>query len=256
MAHRGGPGHPRPSYRALLGTALLAAGDAQGGAPHNDASDRRCIAGRSSRRPTARPVTGNLVVARAGARRQRPDLAKARDVLERAYGFLLEGIANVRDVGLRRSYLNKVIANREHSRGVGRRRHGAQTAAPARPRASDHPSPMSTKTIVERLADTGLRLNGLRERRAAIRIVLTSRKRSRYPAPSACCLFLQRDDCTRVAESHRAGGRGRRQSRSARSNPISRGPTRTEIALLLHTPASATQVNQRSRIVAPLLAAG
>ncbi len=39
--------------------------------------------------------------------------AKAREALARAYDFLLEGIANLRDEGLRRNFLNKVPANRE-----------------------------------------------------------------------------------------------------------------------------------------------
>ena len=38
---------------------------------------------------------------------------EARAALERAYKFLLEAIANVRDEGLRRNYLNKVAENRE-----------------------------------------------------------------------------------------------------------------------------------------------
>ena len=38
---------------------------------------------------------------------------EARAALERAYKFLLEAIANVRDEGLRRNYLNKVPENRE-----------------------------------------------------------------------------------------------------------------------------------------------
>jgi signal transduction histidine kinase/tetratricopeptide (TPR) repeat protein len=39
--------------------------------------------------------------------------AEARTALEQAYKFLLEAISNVRDEGLRRNYLNKVIENRE-----------------------------------------------------------------------------------------------------------------------------------------------
>src|SRR5439155_12370258 len=39
--------------------------------------------------------------------------AKANKALEQAYDFLLASIANMRDEGLRRNYLNKVAANRE-----------------------------------------------------------------------------------------------------------------------------------------------
>ena len=39
-------------------------------------------------------------------------MKEAREALDRAYDILLEGIQNIRDVGLRRSYLNKVAINR------------------------------------------------------------------------------------------------------------------------------------------------
>src|SRR6266487_1742722 len=39
--------------------------------------------------------------------------AEARDALKMAYNFLLQGIASLQDVGLRRNYLNKVAINRE-----------------------------------------------------------------------------------------------------------------------------------------------
>src|SRR5688500_5182152 len=38
---------------------------------------------------------------------------EARKALDRVYDFLIEGIQNIRDVGLRRNYLNKVAVNRE-----------------------------------------------------------------------------------------------------------------------------------------------
>ena len=39
--------------------------------------------------------------------------AEAREALKTAYDFLLQGIASLRDVGLRRNYLNKVTINKE-----------------------------------------------------------------------------------------------------------------------------------------------
>ena len=80
--------------------------------------------------------------------------------LERAYQFLLENIANLRDIGLRRSYLNKVAINREilaawvtagQRRGLPAERLFAHLAVEANPREP-----------FQRLADTGLRLNTLR----------------------------------------------------------------------------------------------
>jgi GAF domain-containing protein/DNA-binding response OmpR family regulator len=83
----------------------------------------------------------------------------AREALERAYDFLLAGITNLRDEGLRRNYLNKVKANRELLQfwvKDGRER----KLAPERLYA--HLAIESNlREPFQRLADTGLRLNGL-----------------------------------------------------------------------------------------------
>ena len=83
----------------------------------------------------------------------------AREALERAYDFLLEGIASVHDEGLRRNYLNKVAANREllqywvkdgRKRKLPKERLFAHLAIES-----------GLREPFQRLADTGLRLNGL-----------------------------------------------------------------------------------------------
>src|SRR5439155_1079827 len=80
--------------------------------------------------------------------------------LERAYGFLLDGIASLSDEGLRRSYLNKRASYRdlvhawiEHAR---RRRYSAKR------RTAHLAGDADLRAPFERLVDTGVRLNELR----------------------------------------------------------------------------------------------
>jgi PAS domain S-box-containing protein len=83
----------------------------------------------------------------------------AREALQRAYDFLLESIAGLRDEGLRRNYLNKVAVNREllqywikdgTLRKLPRERLYAHLAIET-----------NVREPFQRLADTGLRLNAL-----------------------------------------------------------------------------------------------
>ncbi|MCB9110069.1 MAG: GAF domain-containing protein [Anaerolineales bacterium] len=83
----------------------------------------------------------------------------ALQALERAHGFLLQDIANLRDEGLRRNYLNKVASNRallqfwvkdSTSRGLPEEKVFAHLAVETNPREP-----------FKRLTDTGLRLNAL-----------------------------------------------------------------------------------------------
>jgi signal transduction histidine kinase len=84
---------------------------------------------------------------------------EARAALERAYKFLLEAIANVRDEGLRRNYLNKVAENRELltfwvedslKRKLSRKRIFAHLFIES-----------NVREPFKRLTDTSLRLNAL-----------------------------------------------------------------------------------------------
>ncbi len=82
-----------------------------------------------------------------------------REALERAYDFLLEAIANLRDEGLRRNYLNKVAANRELLQFWVK--DGARRKL-SKERLFAHLTIESNlREPFKRLADTGLRLNAL-----------------------------------------------------------------------------------------------
>jgi tetratricopeptide (TPR) repeat protein len=121
----------------------------------------------------------------------------AREALERAYDFLLEGIASVRDEGLRRNYLNKVAANRAllqfwvkdgRKRKLPRQRLFAHLAIES-----------SLREPFQRLADTGLRLNSLHSL-AEIQTFLVE-EATELTGGERVALVLDKEDGMEVAES-------------------------------------------------------
>ncbi|HVM71673.1 MAG TPA: GAF domain-containing protein, partial [Anaerolineales bacterium] len=121
----------------------------------------------------------------------------AREALERAYSFLLEGIANVRDEGLRRNYLNKVPANREllqywvkdgRKRKLPRARLFAHLAIES-----------GLREPFQRLADTGLRLNALHSL-AEIQTFLVE-EATELTGGERVALILEKEDGWEIAES-------------------------------------------------------
>jgi tetratricopeptide (TPR) repeat protein len=89
---------------------------------------------------------------------------EAREALDRAYEFLLDGIQNIRDMGLRRNALNKVPENREllnywSKDWLKRNGKGASRFAAVMPHLAIE---SNVREPFKRLADTGLRLNVLK----------------------------------------------------------------------------------------------
>ena len=88
---------------------------------------------------------------------------EAREALDKAYEFVLESIENVRDEGLRRNLLNKVLENREllqYWAKEWQKRNSKNTSryAPVMPHLAIE---SNVREPFKRLADTGLRLNTL-----------------------------------------------------------------------------------------------
>jgi len=88
---------------------------------------------------------------------------EAREALDKAYEFVLESIENVRDEGLRRNLLNKVLENREllqYWAKEWQKRNSKNTSryAPVMPHLAIE---SNLREPFKRLADTGLRLNTL-----------------------------------------------------------------------------------------------
>jgi GAF domain-containing protein/tetratricopeptide (TPR) repeat protein len=84
---------------------------------------------------------------------------KADEALEMAYDFLLKGIANLHDHGLRRNYLNKVIINREIIQAWGQ--HATKHKLPWERRFAHLAVESSLREPFERLAEISLELNAL-----------------------------------------------------------------------------------------------
>ncbi len=85
---------------------------------------------------------------------------QAWTALEQAYRFMLEGVKNVRDEGLRRSFLNKVPVNRHIT--LAWVQQAARRALPEEQRLAHLLLPSDVGEPFKRLVDTGVRLNEIR----------------------------------------------------------------------------------------------
>ncbi|HTR57033.1 MAG TPA: GAF domain-containing protein, partial [Casimicrobiaceae bacterium] len=174
---------------------------------------------------------------------------QAHEALERAYGFLVDRIAHLRDEGLRRNYLNKIPFNREiiaawladgTKQKVPKQRLFAHLAVEA-----------DVREPFQRLADTGLRLNALHSA-GEIQTFLVD-EATELSGAERVLLVLERDGKRELAHSLMPKGEdGHQLLRAIDSHLVRASITRT--VQLLHTPESAQAVRQRSRIVAPLIA--
>ncbi len=167
----------------------------------------------------------------------------ARAALERAYDFLLEGITNLRDEGLRRNYLNKVRANREllqfwirdgRHRKLLRQRLFAHLAIESNPREP-----------FKRLADTGLRLNALHDL-TEIQAFLVE-EATELSGGERVVLILEKAGQREVVESALPPGEDARKLLS------SIDPHLLQVRLSRTTHLSVPKTTGLSRIIAPLI---
>jgi GAF domain-containing protein len=172
---------------------------------------------------------------------------EAHQALERAYKLLLEPIANLRDEGLRRNYLNKVGVNREiieawladrANRSLPRKRLLAHLAIES-----------NVREPFQRLADTGLRLNALHTPREIQEFIVE--EATEISGGERVLLVLDQDGQRSV--SHSLVPKGESATDLIESIDAYLVATRqTGSVSLLHTPEKASELKQRSRIVAPL----
>ena len=175
--------------------------------------------------------------------------ADARKALDAAYGLLLEGIATLSDEGLRRSYLNKIQTHRDvvsawiadaRRRRLSARRQAAHLAGEADLRAP-----------FERLADTGMRLNELRSVVELQEFLID--EVTELSGAERVLLVLEGADGPAVAGALLP--KGEDADALLRSvAPWLDEARRTRSARLRHTPDGAAALDQRSHIVAPLIA--
>jgi tetratricopeptide (TPR) repeat protein len=185
----------------------------------------------------------------AQAMRANKQQAAAREALERAYGFMLQGIANLSDEGLRRNYLNKNEVHREivaawmaeaRKRRLSRERRAAHLAGEA-----------SLREPFERLVETGLRLNELRSAAELHEFLIDEATSS--PEPERVLLVLEATDGFNLAGSLMPRGEDA-TTLLGDVTPALIQARRTRAARLTYSPEGADELDQRSRIVAPLIA--
>ena len=173
----------------------------------------------------------------------------ARQALARAYRFLVRPIAGLSDEGLRRNYLNKVRVRREIVAAwlddLGQR-------APAGGRRIPH---LAGKTNLrepfERLVDTGVRLNELRSSEDLQEFLVD--EATELSGAERVLLVLESPDGPRLAGSLVPRGEDA-QALLRDVSPALQEVRRTRSASLSFSPEGAEEVEQRSRIVAPLIA--
>jgi GAF domain-containing protein/CheY-like chemotaxis protein/tetratricopeptide (TPR) repeat protein len=171
----------------------------------------------------------------------------AREALERAYDFLLEGIASVRDEGLRRNYLNKVAANRELVHYWVK--DGRKRKLPKERLLAHLAIESGLREPFQRLADTGLRLNGLHNL-AEIQAFLVE-EATELTGGERVVLILEKGEKREVAESFLP--RGENAGKLLHSIETQLLHTRLTRTVQLQT-SEVSKTSEVSRIIAPLIA--
>ncbi|HUF38796.1 MAG TPA: GAF domain-containing protein, partial [Anaerolineales bacterium] len=168
--------------------------------------------------------------------------------LERAYGFLLERIGNIRDIGLQRNALNKVAVNREIL--AAWLAYDTRARLPRDRRMAHLGIETHLREPFERLAETGLRLNAVR----SVEEIKTFLVEETIELSGAERVLLVLE---RHAERSLAGGLVPPGEEAKLTPTIARYLNRARDArtpILEYTPKSKSRLRQRSRIVAPLIA--
>ena len=238
------------SALTLLARAHLGAGDAAGGARRDRAGDRhppRARPRRRSRAWTARELWWRH--SRALAANGKAAAARGRS--PRHTGSWSSGIASLCDEGLRRNYLNKVDAHREIVAAWLERRAQAQAGAEAAhrpPRGQDEPARAVRAAGRHRPAPE----RAAQRRRAARVPDRRGHRALRRRARAAGARVAGRAAARRVAGAAR---RGRAGAAARTSRPRSHGGAAHARGRASRTrPSGADELDQRSRIVAPLIA--
>ena len=173
----------------------------------------------------------------------------AREALEMAYQFMLKGIASLSDEGLRRNYLNKIDTHREivtawikdaRRRRLSRDRLTAHLAGEA-----------NLREPFERLVDTGLRLNELRSTAELHEFLID--EATELTGAERVLLLLETADGPQLAGSLVPRGEDA-QALLRVITPALAGVRRTRAVRLAYGPDGADELEQRSSIIAPLIA--
>ncbi len=169
--------------------------------------------------------------------------------LQRAHGMLLDAMRNVQDEGLRRCYLNKVAVNRELVRAW--LQESARRKLPETQRLAHLQLPTSLREPFQRLLDTGLRLNELRSSRTLHEFLVD--EATELSGAERVLLVLHSADGWQLAGALLPPGE-QAQTLLQAVTPWLDAARHSRVARLRHGPDGAEAVDQRSCLVAPLIA--
>ena len=177
------------------------------------------------------------------------DAKASRQALESAYKYMREGIAGVGDDGLRRNYFNKIEWHREII-GAWLDDSARRKLAPAR-RTAHLKGETSLREPFERLVDTGLRMNELRSAAELHEFLID--EATELSGAERVLLVLESPEGLRLAGSLVPQGEDA-QTLLNEATPALLQVRRARAVNLAYSPDGAPELEQRSRVIAPLIA--
>ena len=173
----------------------------------------------------------------------------ARQALATAYRFLVRPIAGMSDEGLRRNYLNK-IENHRNIATAWLKESGTRGSASSR-RVPHLAGKTSLREPFERLVDTGLRLNELRSADELHEFLID--EATELSGAERVLLVLESPKGPHLAGSLVPKGEDA-QTLLNDVTPALAEVRRTRVVSLIYTPEKGDALQQRSHIIAPLIA--
>jgi len=177
--------------------------------------------------------------------------AEARKALEQSWRLLLGSMASLSDEGLRRNYLNKRAENREIVRAW--LAHAQERKLPKREREAHLAGKVNLRESVERLVDTGLRLNEIKSEAALAEFLVD--EVTELTGGERVLLAVETKDAPNglaIAGSLVPTGEDQRALLDA-VTPWILEARRSRAALLRHAPDGAPALAQRSSLIVPLI---
>ncbi|HVE51478.1 MAG TPA: GAF domain-containing protein, partial [Casimicrobiaceae bacterium] len=171
----------------------------------------------------------------------------ARKALDRAYRFVVEGIATLGDEGLRRNYLNKVA----HVREIVTAWLAASSARRSKALSPHLAGEANLGEPFERLVDTGLRLNEIRSSDELREFLID--EAVELSGAERVLLVLETPAGRKLAGAQTPKGENAERLMGEIA-PLLDEVQRTRMSRLDYVPVDDAPLSQRSRIVAPLVA--
>jgi GAF domain-containing protein/DNA-binding response OmpR family regulator len=244
----GGPPWSRPLVLAMLTQAELRAGDARAALRHGTQAvkELQALHGRSDGGAESH---AHVWWQQACALRANGRVAQAAAAMESAYALLVQAIAALGDEGLRRSALHAPTSHAELVQGWVQ--HARESGLPAERYTAHLHGTADLRDRNERLVDTGLRLNE-QAGTMALHAFLVEEAAELLGARRVL-LVLETAGGTEIAGAQVPEGETRQALLQA-IGPWLDEARRTQRTTLRHGPEGADALDQRSCLVAPLVA--